>query len=184
MRLLGLDASTNKTGFSIFDFDLDGKIELLEYGLIDFTGTESLESTLLLKGRVYDLIRDYQIQYIVIEDCYLQTGFGKFSGGNADTFKKLAKNLGVLEVMFVEEEIHFLTVLPSVWRKGFKMPKERREKKKFSVEYVNEKYGIELVWLDQYKSSKFNEDDIAESIMIGEYGCKKLIKQGGTFNEY
>ena len=36
--------------------------------------------------------------------------------------------------------------------------------KKKSVEFVNQEFGLKLKWIS--KSSKFNEDDISDSILI------------------
>jgi len=64
--------------------------------------------------------------------------------------------------------IKFIT--PNEWRSkvglftGNRDGTKREEMKKHSIEFVNREFGLNLQWFS--KSSKKNEDDISDSILI------------------
>jgi hypothetical protein len=82
--------------------------------------------------------------------------------------------LGVTEVLLIEKDIAFQTLGASEWRSGKGFGAKRDEQKARCIDYVNRKYGLDLQWVS--KSSKKNDDDIAEAIGIAEYMDNKMNK--------
>jgi hypothetical protein len=69
--------------------------------------------------------------------------------------------LGILEVVCAENNILYEVVSPNVWRKyAGTCGKNRREEKLLSIAIVKEKYNITV------------NDDVAEAILIGQYGSR------------
>lgn len=171
MRVLGLDQSTNKTGYAIME-----KGQLIDYGLIDLTSFSDDVLVRIIENRkqIENLIEEYEICVVGLEDTILKSFGGKASGGNVDVLKKLTKMLGVTEVLLIEKDIAFQTLGASEWRSGKGFGAKRDEQKARCIDYVNRKYGLDLQWVS--KSSKKNDDDIAEAIGIAEYMDNKMNK--------
>lgn len=103
-----------------------------------------------IRQRVQELIEQYSITEIILEDIQLQN--------NTQTFKVLAQVLGVLEELAVEMDIKYQTVLSTVWRSKIGVKgRERNVQKKEAQNYVEKNYGIKAT------------QDEADSICIGTY---------------
>lgn len=77
------------------------------------------------------------------------------------TYKILAMLLGIIETTCAENSIPYEVVNPNVWRKyAGTCGKSRREEKLLSIATVKAKYNINVT------------DDVAEAILIGQYGSK------------
>lgn len=181
MIVMGLDNSTDRVGVGIIE---DGK--LIHYECIELSklikeqewyteACDYLDRIMLLKEELKERIQHHKVYAVILEDTTLSSFGGKSSSNNVDVLKKLTKSLGNIEVMLLEMDIAFQTVLPSEWRAGKIKGSDRIAKKKAAIKYVNDKYGLDLQWKGD--SSKYNDDDIAEAIMLAEYGYNKLSKQ-------
>lgn len=176
---MGIDNSTDNVGVGV----LDHKGNLIHYECIharDYVKKngsdpdDEIERISYIKSEVDNLIKKYNPDVIGLEDTTLTSFGGKSTSANVGVLKKLTKSLGVLENMFFENDIAYMVIGVGAWRKGKIDAKGRIEKKKQAIEYVNKKYGLELLWKGD--TSKFNQDDIAEAIMIAEYVLKKMSK--------
>ena len=153
-RIIAFDQATEKFGFSIFD---DGK--LTYYRLYLFSG--ALSNRLV---QIAHFVKDFVIQrckpdFIIMEDI-------QYQNNGLMTFKVLAELLGIIDVLCTDSHIEHQTVSPNVWRKySGTNGKNRREEKMLSVGKVQEQYNIKV------------SDDIAESILIGNYAVKVLKPQ-------
>lgn len=178
MRVLGIDQSTSKTGWALFD---NGKLE--DYGLIEleklikkddrFENKEYLDRIVLLKEIILDMVREKGVDIVGFEDIIMTSFGGKSSSNQVDVFKKLAKALGVLEVGMIENDIYYITTPAGVWRTGLKLGKKREEIKANTIKYVNEKFGLDLK--EYNPKSSINDDDVGDAIGIGEYLSKLKI---------
>lgn len=153
-RVIAFDQATEHFGLSIWD---DG--QLVFSSLYNFSG-DTVSRLIKIKKFVQDIvINNWHPDYIVMEDIQQQHGA-------VLTYKILAMLLGILEVICVENNISYEIVSPNVWRKyAGTCGKNRREEKLLSVAIVKEKYNIIV------------NDDVAEAILIGQYGSRVHKKE-------
>lgn len=164
MIVMGIDASTSSTGWSIFEDD-----KLIANGVIKPKGSDwrnkiQQEFPLLCK-----IIDKYKPNKAFIEDIPLKDG--------KITLVKLGAVQGmVLSVMaFKEVSVEFLS--PSDWRgalglyDGTREGTKRDALKKKAIEMVNKKFGLNLLWVAP--KSKLNEDDMAEATLIAYSQVKR-----------
>lgn len=148
-RVIAFDQATEHFGLSVFD---NGQLKFLN--LYTFTGRVN-DRIAQIKTFVEMIIREWQPDYIVMEDIQYQQGSGIV------TFKILAMLLGVIETVCVQAKQPYEVVSPNVWRKyAGTCGKSRLEEKRLSVIMVKEKYGIRV------------NDDVAEAVLIGRYGAQ------------
>ena len=174
MRFMSVDASTSSTGYAIFEGE-----ELIAYGRLQPKQQDWRERIIEQADLLKNLIVRYSPAKIVVEDVPLM---GK--GGN-----KVLVQLGAVQGMLLTLglPLHFIT--PSQWRSiiglfdGTVKGTQRNEMKKKSIEKANKLYGLNLI----YKSptSKYNEDDISDSILIGysqicHANKKRDFRKGGV----
>lgn len=148
-RVIAFDQATEHFGLSVWD---DG--QLVFYSLYNFSG-DTVSRLIKIKKFVQDIvINNWHPDYIVMEDIQQQHGA-------VLTYKILAMLLGILEVICAENNIFYEVVSPNVWRKyAGTCGKNRREEKLLSIAIVKEKYNITV------------NDDVAEAILIGQYGSR------------
>ena len=155
-RVIAFDQATEHFGLSIWD---DSK--LVFYSLYTFTG-DVISRLTKIKSFINDIvIAAWQPDFIIMEDIQQQYGA-------VLTYKILAMLLGVIEVTCTENKIPYEVVSPNVWRKyAGTCGKTRKEEKLLSMAVVKEKYGVTVT------------DDIAEAILIGQYGSRVHKKEYG-----
>ena len=162
IRVLALDDATNTTGWSIFD-----NKELIAYGKIVFTQTDSVERISKLRQWLINMLNNWNIDKVAIEDIQLQKF--KDKNGHTDaavtTYKILAQLQGVLLTTCYENNIPCTTIHTATWRSFCKITARTR---------ADQKRAAQL-----YVKSKFNKDvtqDEADAICIGIYMVEKYIK--------
>ena len=168
MIYLGLDASTTKTGYAIFDDD-----KLIEYGVISSDKKDWRKRILVIAHELCKLIRNSKIEFIVVEDVPI-------IGGRVTS----AKILGVVQGMVLtiasamKVPIEFIPV--TTWRSlmglfdGTRKGVSREEMKRKSIELANKLFGLQLNWYSP--SSTKNDDDISDAILIAYSYIKGKIK--------
>jgi hypothetical protein len=194
MRVLGLDMSTRKTGWAVFDND-----KLIAYNLIEIQGKEISERTTYMYDKIQELITSYNIDNIVCEDVPVSVH------SNLDVGKHLCVLQGCLLTIAHVHKIKMNALHPTHWRSvlginksiyscdtcgnsfedvsglDFKVCNKCGEKSKYSlhktqindrvllkeraVKMANELFGLNLIYKN--KTSKQNQDDIAEAILVG-----------------
>jgi Holliday junction resolvasome RuvABC endonuclease subunit len=186
MNVLGLDMSSQKSGYSVFR---DGK--LWKYGVWEMSSKDEPDwrkRIAYMSEQVQECCKKYGIREIYAEDVppILE---------NTQTVKVLSALQGMLIATSVlyDIDIHFIPVKTWKSKIGIDLDASKENhalkknikarfganakpklstvkgwvrgwEKKMSVDYANDLFGIELV----YKSptSKFNQDDIADSINV------------------
>ena len=157
MITMGIDASTKSTGWSIFDNN-----KLIDYGLIQPKG-EDWRDRLVNQGPVLiEIIKKYRPEKIFLEDV------------PPKPTPKINIILGAVQGFLIgliaQFNIPIIFLLPSEWRSplglydGTRKGTKRDELKRKSVLKANELFDLNLIW--KSPKSKFNEDDIADSILI------------------
>lgn len=164
MTVMGIDASTTSTGWSIFEDD-----KLVANGVIKPKGSDwrdKIQQELPLLCKIID---KYKPDKAFTEDVPLKDG--------KITLVKLGAVQGmVLSVMALKEvPVEFLS--PSDWRgalglyDGTREGTKRDVLKKKAIEMVNKKFGLSLLWVAP--KSKINEDDTAEAVLIAYSQIRK-----------
>lgn len=146
MRVCGIDASTNKTGISLF---IDG--EYSGHMLIDLHKIKDSNVRVpKMMKEIKNVLDYYEPDIIVMEECLLKT--------NIATVKLLSYLAGAIISWAADNQVEFRFQLPSEWRKRVKIvqgPKTPREKlKQEAIDMVKEKFGIDVT------------DDEAEAVLI------------------
>lgn len=155
MRVCGIDASTNKTGVSLF---IDG--EYSGHMLIDLHKIKDSNVRVpKMMKEIKNILDYYEPDIIVMEECLLKT--------NIATVKLLSYLAGAIISWAADNQVEFRFQLPSEWRKRVEIvqgPKTPREKlKQEAIDMVKEKFGIDVT------------DDEAEAVLIAHsvfYGVK------------
>lgn len=155
MRVCGIDASTNKTGISLF---IDG--EYSGHMLIDLHKIKDSNIRVpKMMQEIKNILDYYKPDIIVMEECLLKT--------NIATVKLLSYLAGAIISWAADNQVEFRFQLPSEWRKRVEIvqgPKTPREKlKQEAIDMVKEKFGIDVT------------DDEAEAVLIAHsvfYGVK------------
>ena len=165
MIILGLDQSSNSTGYSVYK---DG--ELIKYGLFNETkkidkkhngNTYYQEKIKRIKEFMKGLIDTYKVDIVTIEDIQSQK--------SPDTFKKLAWLQSALIQYLYEQKIKYAILKPSEWRNALKIKgktRKREDVKKATIEYVKKEFDIDCT----------DKDDISDAICIGYASVKLLDK--------
>ena len=171
IRTLALDASTNITGYSIYD----GK-ELVSYGT--FRAKADAETTERINQVKYWL--DYMIKKIEpdiigVETIQLQSYNGDPSRLQVTTYNTLSRLQGIILDVLFENKKTCGTVYPSEWRKFCGVGgRVRAEQKKSAQAKVKMWYDIGC------------SDDEADAICIGKYfvtGMQKNDKRNNYWGD-
>lgn len=133
MRILALDQASRISGWAIYD-----GTSLETYGKIDLSKYDDIGDRLhLLRTKVRDLIKDFHIDKVILEDIYMD---GQHIN-NVQTFKILAEVFGVLYELCISLKIPVEAVLAGTWKSTLNIKgKTRPEQKKNAQKWVQEKY--------------------------------------------
>lgn len=157
--ILGLDCSTTSTGWSVFD-----NKGLAAYGIIKPEGSDWRERLVKQAPKLRETIEKYKPTKIVMEDVPLN------SQGGLKILVVLGAVQGLVLGVASSLSVPIKFVTPNEWRSkvglftGSRDDTKREEMKKRSIEMANQEFGLNLKWFS--KSSKKNEDDISDAILI------------------
>ena len=158
MKIMGIDASTTCTGYSIFE---DGK--LIDYGYIRPKGQHWRERLIQIGEQLKEILKQSMPDKIYMEDVPLM-------GTQKQTFVILGAVQGFILGIATSMNIEISFLLPSQWRSlmglydGSRQGTKKEMMKEKAVKMANKIFQLDLVWAGG-KSVK-NQDDIAESILI------------------
>ena len=160
MITLGLDMSSKKSGYSLFD---DKELKL--YGLWEIPEdiTEWRDRIIWMSQQLDVFVKTHKVDQVFVEDVPL-------SMANPLTLKVLSALQGMIISVCTINNLKVLFIGVSQWRSalglftGTRKGTTREEMKKSSVEYANKTFGLNLVW--KSKSSKYNNDDISDAINV------------------
>ena len=148
MKIISLDLSTKSSGYAVFEDEV-----LVDYGVI-----KSTDKDLLVRG-------NYMAEFVRL----LCEKYGKFDLvgiedlkiiNNQSVLVKLAHVQGMVLRELKEQEVKF--IIPTVWRKEFKLNGKRAEAKAKAIRLCKELgYKVEC-------------DDDAEAILLGIYLKNRL----------
>lgn len=162
---MGIDASTTSTGWAIFE-----GTKLITYGVIQPEGEDWRERLVHQGPFLHKIIQRYRPNKIYLEDVPLKMANPKalvILGAVQGFIYGITANYGI--------PVEFL--LPSEWRSsvglydGTKEGTKRAELKRKAILKANELFGLNLVWVSA--SSKKNQDDIADAVLLAYSQVKK-----------
>lgn len=163
MEILGIDAATKKTGYSILNFETG---DLVDYGLIKTNSTDVKDRMKEIYFELNRIIEDNNIKVVVVEDVPVN------SHSNLKTGKDLSILQGVILGICFEQHLPCTLYAPSGWRSiiglynGTRARMKRAVQKELAVEKVNQLYNLSFNYYVRDTKSKQSDDDIAESILI------------------
>lgn len=148
MRILGLDISTKCTGYCLI---IDNKITI--HGYIDMGKiTDTSERMRKMAGKLIEIILAADPDVFYVEDTWMSN--------NPDTMSKLDMLIGVAYGQAVIRSKGFHKIKPTSWRSTLGLPAraKREEAKQNSINYIKEKYNLDV------------QEDEAEAICIATAG--------------
>ena len=150
MKVIGIDASTNKTGLAVFQ---NGNY--VEHTLIDLHKIKnSNERIPKMMIAICDYLSKYEVDKIIMEESMMTN--------NISTVKMLSSIAGAIMYYAASRNIEFQLDLPSAWRKRVGLTQGRSVKrdvlKAEAIAAVKQEYGMDLT------------DDECESILIARSG--------------
>lgn len=150
MRIIGIDASTNKTGIAVFE---DGAY--IKHTLIDLHKIKnSAERIPKMMTAICEYLDAHKVDKIIMEESMLAS--------NVATVKMLSNIAGAIMYYAASHGIEFQLDLPSAWRKRIGLAQGKTVKrdvlKAEAIAAVKKEY-----WMDV-------TDDEAESLLIARSG--------------
>lgn len=147
MKILCFDQASKKTAFSVGE---NGK--LTDYGMLIATG-DGDERIYRMADFIRKTIVEIAPDLVVLENIQLQTG-------NVKTYQMLARLQGMIIYAVKELGIPYKIIPPVTWKSHCGFAKSKRVfQKRASIEYAENRYGVELS----------GNDDLADSINILTY---------------
>ena len=160
MKIVGIDSSTKSTGLSFYK---DGELNF--YTCLDFSKIKDADER--IKQMIGAL--DFELKRLDPDAVFVEAQWAR---QNVQTTIKLAYIVGAIKHICYELRTGCNTTLPSQWRKAIGIKgKNRQEDKRLAIEYVYQKHCIEV------------NDDVAEAICIGEYGCSEMAELEGSIED-
>ncbi len=153
MKILAVDQASKTSGWAIFE---DGV--LLEYGKFTYDMPDLGVRLHKIKTSIQEIVEANNIDKLYLEDVQYQENVIN----NVQTFKTLAKVLGVLYEYGIAAGLDPEIVLAGTWKKhlGIKGAK-RADQKRNAQNYVIEHYQVKPT------------QDECDAICIGTYACRK-----------
>lgn len=156
LKIIGIDASTSRTGLSLFQ---NGK--LIEYKVVDLKKIKNADVRVpQMMVAIADILKEWDGDVLFVEDSW--------SAVNVEVTKMLSNVLGAIMYICERTGCGFNKFRPNEWRKVIGLPlgkKKRNELKAEAIQYVKETYGLDLA------------DDEAEAICIGE--AASIVTENG-----
>ena len=151
LRIMSLDAATQKTGYSVFYGD-----QLHTYGLIQKSNTNRQKRIEQMVDEIMFRIKQNDINFVVLEDIFLKGD----STRNVTTLIALANLQGAILYQLSKNNIKYELIAPSVWKGHFGILKHRAEGKESAINLVENITKIHM------------QEDAAESMLIAMYFLK------------
>ena len=160
-RILGLDAATGITGYSIYDDKV-----LVGFGTYKTSASlPAVERINQVKNWLKAALKEWEPDFVGVENIQLQKYGSKDTDVQVKTFQTLANLQGVILDTIFEACIDSDLVRPSEWRSycGISEGDQHRDARKKAAQ------AKVKIWYD----ISCNEDE-ADAICIGKYFCGKL----------
>ena len=163
-RILGLDAATGVTGYSIYDDKV-----LVGYGTYKTSASlPAVERINQVKNWLKAALKEWEPDFVGVENIQLQKYGNRDTDVQVKTFQTLANLQGVILDVIFEACIDSDLVRPSEWRSycGISDGDQHRDARKKAAQ------AKVKIWYDMNCT-----EDEADAICIGKYFCGKLKKK-------
>lgn len=158
--ILGLDCSTKGTGWCIIDKDNFNLIDSGCFKVDPSKERDTLKRIEIMMNGILDIVNKYNPCQIVEEDVTP-------SIQNSMTVKQLATLKGCAYGIALTHKIPIAFILPNVWQSALGILKSKGSTKEQSINWTNNKYNTNFIYKSE--GSKFNDDDICDSINLVSY---------------
>ena len=151
MKIVGIDASTNRTGICLFQDK-----EYVAHTLIDcHKEKDAMKRIPMMANMICKYLDEIDdIDVIIIEKSVLKS--------NIDTLQKLSNLAGAIMLYAYQHNIKFENPVPSEWRRKIGLEQSKNVKREVlkleAIRAVRQEYGMDV------------SDDEAESILISRSG--------------
>jgi Holliday junction resolvasome RuvABC endonuclease subunit len=157
---MSMDQATNKFALSVFDNEK--LIHSQQYELSKYIAYEEMDKRLSTVNKIMiKAIKEYKVEFVVLEDIFLKVGGGGYSGYNS--FKTLAQLLGILTNSLYDMGMLYTLVKASEWRKTCGIKGKDKIQKVNCINFVKDKFGLDV------------PEDEAEAIGISYHTAKKIL---------
>ena len=155
-RILALDQSSHKTGYSLYD-----GTELISYGVFEAKGHYPQDRFIEISDWLESMIANWQPDEIGLEE----TQYNEKRGANQldcinshDVFKLLSQIMGIVMIIGLRNNLKVSPVLISTWRSHCGVKGANRSERKRSCQMLVKEWHDILV-----------SDDESDAICIGKY---------------
>lgn len=159
MIIMGIDSSTNSTGWGVINTEYSESMRLIGYGTITPNSPKDdyIDKIIHIVKELNYIIEDYNPEMVIIEEINVIR--------NMKTTRILSGLITAIEIMLRKKEYLYDKLTPSQWRASIGIKgKTRKELKNASQIYVISKYN-EVV-----------KEDEADAICIAEAGSKLEVE--------
>ena len=152
MNIISLDLSTKSTGWAYFE---NG--ELIDHGCISSASTDVIKRIYIMRDNINEILNKYSVSKIIVEEVRPEGGYGV---GNTHTHKMLMWLQAAIAFMIYDNHnnIDIEYIYPSSWRASLGIKNGRGIKrttlKEADIQYVKDKYNINLYWISTICSSR------------------------------
>lgn len=148
--IVGIDASTNKTGIAVFE---NGKYKT--HTLIDLHKIKDSDVRIpKMMCEICEYISQFKVDKIIMEESIFKT--------NIDTVKKLSNIAGAVMYYATSHNIEFEFALPTEWRKKIGLQQSKTVKREVlkaeAIKAVKQEYNMQL------------SDDECEALLLARSG--------------
>lgn len=164
MEILGIDAATKKTGYSILNSETG---DLVDCGLIETSSVDVRDRMKEIYSKLREIIiNNNNIKVVVVEDVPVN------NHSNLKTGKDLSILHGVILGVCFEQHLPCVVYAPSGWRSvvgtydGTRQGMKRAVQKQTAVNKVNEIYNLDFNYYPRDTKKNKSDDDKAEAILI------------------
>ena len=164
MEILGIDAATKKTGYSILNSETGN---LVDYGLIETSSVDVRDRMKEIYSKLKEIITNNDnSKVVVVEDVPVN------KHSNLKTGKDLSILHGVILGVCFEQCLPWVVYAPSSWRSvvgtydGTREGTKREVQKQVAVDKVNKLYNLNLHYFVRDTKENQSDDDKAEAILI------------------
>lgn len=163
-RILALDQSSHKTGYSIYDGN-----ELISYGVYESTKSEELDRIKDVCDWLDSMIVNWKPDEVGLEE----TQYNPNSGMGHDVFKLLSQVMGAIMITAARAKCKVSKVLIPTWRHYAGVKGNTRPDQKRSAQMLVKK------WHDVNVT-----DDEADAICIGKYFADQATQRNNAIGDF
>lgn len=152
-RILAIDQGSREMGLALYEDDT-----LIAWRYAKFSKSlPSTERLYQIAGFIAELVAEWKPDSVTLEEIQYQS--------NIDTYKRLAKLQGIIEVALFGLGIPSDRLMAATWRSMHKISGTREQVKSAAIKRVKLYHNLDV------------NDDVAEAILMGQYAVSQYLKK-------